>query len=486
MTLRRLLPGTLAGQTTLLLAAGLAGSLALSLIIYASDRSEAVHAAGGRQIALRVAALAHLIEESPEPWWPRILQSVNGPTLRVELAREPAPGGGGGTGDARAVLVHAALARLLAEDGRERRIAVNLSEIAAEERLAGRPGPGAMRAGGPPFGPGFGPGMHRGMARAMQAGLTLPAVAISVELANGWWLNAESAVPEPPPLWSSGAALSLALLAAAVIALSLIVVRRITRPIAALAGAARRLGTDVAAPPLAETGPIEVRTAARAFNDMQERLKRFVEDRTRMLAAISHDLRTPITALKLRLEFVEDSGERAKMLATLSEMEAMIAATLSFARDDAAKEERRAVDLAALLRSLCDDLADQGLDVALEAPARLAYACRPLALKRAVANLIDNALKYGARARVRLEEAGGGARITIDDSGPGIEEGRLEEVFRPFFRLEGSRSRETGGVGLGLSVARTIVHAHGGELRLANRPEGGLRATLTLPRATSD
>jgi signal transduction histidine kinase len=245
--------------------------------------------------------------------------------------------------------------------------------------------------------------------------------------------------------------------------------------------AADRLGLDMNAPPLTEEGPREVRQASHAFNNMQRRLQRFVRDRTQMLAAISHDLRTPITRLKLRAELIEDEQQQKKMLSDLDEMEAMIAATLSFARDEFAHEPRAALDLAALLQTVCDEAADAADAASYDGPARFAFTGRPTALKRAFANLIDNAVKYGAAARVALTVAQGTVSVAIDDDGPGIAEAEFDRVFDPFYRIESSRSRETGGVGLGLAVVRSVVRGHGGDITLANRPEGGLRATVVLP-----
>lgn len=201
-----------------------------------------------------------------------------------------------------------------------------------------------------------------------------------------------------------------------------------------------------------------------------------------MLAALGHDLRTPITALRLRAEFVGDAGVRDRLIDTLDEMQAMTEGALAFVREeDAAGKATRSIDLAALLDSLCDDLADLGCDVAFAACERTPYRCRPEALRRAVRNLIQNAVRYGARARMALRHLGEGIEITVDDDGPGIPEAELEHVFVPFVRLERSRNRETGGVGLGLSIARTVARDHGGDILLANRPDGGLRATIRLP-----
>jgi signal transduction histidine kinase len=257
--------------------------------------------------------------------------------------------------------------------------------------------------------------------------------------------------------------------------------RRLSRGLARFADAAEEFGRSAEAPPLPETGPVELSLATRAFNRMQERLRRFVRDRTQMLAAISHDLRTPLTRMRLRAEFVDDEEQRNKMLHDIGEMESMISATMAFARDDATREPRREEDLDELVDNLCQSLGETGHDVQYEAVGPVPVRCSPMALKRALGNLLENATKYGQRARTKLNQGMGQVTIEIDDDGPGIPEEMQEAVFQPFFRLETSRNRDTGGVGLGLSVARTIIHGHGGELTLANRPEGGLRATVILP-----
>ena len=202
-----------------------------------------------------------------------------------------------------------------------------------------------------------------------------------------------------------------------------------------------------------------------------------------MLAAISHDLGTPITRLRLRAEFVDDEEQRKKMLADLDDMEKMVSLALSFARDEAASEPHAMVDLRTLLQRVCDDVADAGHGITLDiGDDAVPYGCRPAALRRALTNLIDNAIKYGRQARVSLKNDQQGVLVRIDDNGPGIPEELQEEVFRPFRRLEASRSRETGGTGLGLTIARTTIRAHGGDITLTNRSEGGLRVEVWLPR----
>jgi signal transduction histidine kinase len=264
-------------------------------------------------------------------------------------------------------------------------------------------------------------------------------------------------------------------------------VRRLLVPVRTLAAAAEQLGRDVVnAPALPETGPSEIVTAAVAFNTMAARIRRFVEDRTFLLTAIGHDLRTPITRLKLRAEYMEDEEQRTKMLADLDEMEAMVAATLAFGRDITTSEAITPIDLAILLRTILDEAADgdpeHGDALSYAGPDHLPVRARPLGLKRALTNLIGNALKYGDAARIRLSQpAGQVVRIDIDDNGPGIAGKDADIVFEPFRRLETSRNRETGGSGLGLSIARNIIRAHGGDILLMNLPAGGLRASVTLP-----
>jgi signal transduction histidine kinase len=460
MSHRRLLPDTVVGRTALVLVAALLVSLAGALAVFAIQRSEALMAVGVRNGADRVAALARLLEEAPADTRLGLLRSMDNPGFRA------------GWGNAPLVQVDEA-------DGvagtMGRQLHVDLGDH--EVRVSSQPqGPGASGLG---RGAG-GPGMHMGMGPHSSTGFG-PALRISVRLADATWLNVFAPQEWPEPLWQARFLVPVVLSLAIVAAAALLAVRRAVRPFAVFANAAERLGVDVGSPPLAVTGPREVRRATHAFNVMQARIRRFVEDRTLMLAAISHDLRTPITRLKLRAEFVEDDAERTRMLADLDEMERMIAATLVFARDDAAREERRQTDLAALIQGLVEDMAASGAEASYDGPERLVALVRPMALKRALANLVHNAVTYGGHARVRLAGGDGEIVAVIDDDGPGIPDRDRERVFSPFVRLETSRSRDTGGTGLGLSVARAAIRAHGGDIVLENRAEGGLRVTVTLP-----
>ena len=306
-------------------------------------------------------------------------------------------------------------------------------------------------------------------------------VAVSIHLSTGDWLNASADRPPTPPLGKAFFA-SFLISALAVATVGAFGVRFASRPLRQLASAADRLGRGETFEPLPERGPQEMRRANAAFNQMRERLDRFIRDRTAMLAAVGHDLRTPITSLRLRAEFIEDADIRAKILETVAEMQAMAEAVLAFARGDAEGEETRPTDIAALVESIVEDAAEAGRDVTLQATTPMTLRCRPFALRRAIGNLIDNAVAYGKRARVSVTSEADAVKIVVDDDGPGIPEAERERVFDPFVRLEGSRSRETGGVGLGLSIARSIVRAHGGDITLENRQAGGLKAVISLPR----
>ena len=311
-------------------------------------------------------------------------------------------------------------------------------------------------------------------------------VSVAVAQGDGRWLEFRAPLRFAHLRWERRFVFVIVIAAVIVLVFALWATHRVTRPLVRFAQAADRLGIDVRAPPLPEHGSRELRLATRAFNRMQDRLRRLVDDRTLMLAAISHDLRTVLTRLKLRAEFIDDEQQRDKAVADIDEMQAMLDATLSFARDDTAEEIRAVVDLSPLLRSLCDDMAEAGMRVTYEGATPLTCRCQPVAIRRAFANLIDNAVKYGDEAAVAAEIHGDEIRIGIGDRGPGIPETQRERVFTPFYRLEASRSRETGGTGLGLAVARSIVRRHGGDIKLQDRAGGGLMTTVVLPVADGE
>ncbi|MDT8906025.1 MULTISPECIES: cell wall metabolism sensor histidine kinase WalK [Pseudomonas] len=262
---------------------------------------------------------------------------------------------------------------------------------------------------------------------------------------------------------------------------ALVATRHLATPLERFAEGARRFGVDHQAPPIPAVGPYEIRQAISAFNAMQAQLKHYLQDRTQMLAAISHDLRAPLTRMRLRGEFIEDPEQQSRLFRDVDEMQAMVNSALEFFRDDARLEHATAFDLAELLHTIVDDLKDAGAEVSFQGSHRLVYLGRPIGIKRALVNLMDNAIKYGGEATITLEADANRVDIRILDQGPGIAPEYLEQVFTPFFRIEGSRNKHTGGVGLGLSAARATVLEHGGTLTLGNRPDGGLEVKVSLP-----
>jgi signal transduction histidine kinase len=466
----------LSGQTLLVLLAGLFVSHLIGSWIYSADRGQIVRAVGGVAIAQRITNLTRLVRDAPAEWRARIVTDSSDETFDVTLSPTP-PSTKLADNDIPAA---EALKQILIEQlslkrgaepvvsaSRPRGMMVNMAQrmMPQGSMMHEMMGQSSMMHG---FG-GFGP--FAGF-RELQ---------VAIPLQDGQWLAFTTILPE------SGAALSLRFLVSmgimAVITslVTIWVVRRVTAPLTALSKAALRLGEDLNAPPMPEVGTIETRQATHAFNAMQSRLRGMIEDRTKMLAAISHDFRTPLTLLRLRVENVEDPIEREKMLSTIADLDSMVAATLEFVRGGARQAPRRPTDLAALIISITDDLADAGLPVSMDATEPVIYDCDPATLRRALTNLIDNAVKYGGCADVAIRETPRAIEITIDDTGPGIPEEELTHVFDPLYRLESSRSRETGGMGLGLAIALSIVQAHGGRLTLSNRSEGGLRALIYFP-----
>jgi signal transduction histidine kinase len=280
----------------------------------------------------------------------------------------------------------------------------------------------------------------------------------------------------PPPVWSA-----MLLFAVSIGLLAWLVARIATRPLRQLADAADKLDISRAGEPLPEQGSSEVRIATRAFNRMQKRIYEDVRERTGMLAAITHDLQTPLTRLRLRLEKLPDEVLRNKLVGDMQAMQQMLQEGLELSRSLDTSEATQLLDLDSLLDSLCSDAADAGQQVDYLERAPVQLKAHPLGLRRALSNLLDNAVKYGQRAEVSLSRDAHQCHIRIRDFGPGIPPPLLETVFTPFYRIEHSRSRESGGTGLGLSIARNIVLRHNGELTLTNHPAGGLEVHVVLP-----
>ncbi len=458
--MKRLWPNTLIGQMILILLAGLVASHLVVGWIYSADRVRAVRAIGGYAAAQRIANLARLIDEAPQEWRARLIAATADPRLRITLSvRPPAAVATADTTEAADLPIHEYLLEQLPAA-----LAARMQVVLAKPlRPPPRPAEEAHHMAAP------GPMLWRRLV-------------VTFQLDDAQWLTFTLSLPDvrPPVPWPF--LWPMTIMAVIVVLACVWAVRRVTAPLGVVVRAAERLGHDVNAPPIRQTGTREMRQAAAAFNEMQGRLQRLLRNRTTMLAALSHDLRTPLTLLRLRIESLPETEERERMLASIATLDAMIDATLKFARDSTAPEDWHRTDIAALLASIVDDMEDAGLPVTMAPAGPVVLACQAGGLRRAVTNLVDNGLKYGSAARLALETTPEALRIVIEDDGPGIPEAELRKVFEPFYRLEESRSRETGGSGLGLAIAQAVAEAHHGGITLANRPEGGLRAVLTIPR----
>ncbi len=444
--IRRLWPRSLATRTALVLLLGLAIVQMAGLTIHALDRLDVQRLAQARDIAIRVVGIYRsVVLTDPDRRAAMMADLHRGPDLQSALSDSPP---------------RVDLPAMPIPQQRLLRINMNLVPLGAPQ-LRWRE---LVIYGG------------HGWNRAV----------IGMRLPDGEWVNVTAELQPLRPWHSPTFLAAFALMTVAAALLTLWAVRRLIAPVRALAEAAEALGRDVNAAPLPERGPTEVAVAAVAFNTMAGRIRRFVQDRTELLTAIGHDLRTPITRLKLRAEFVDDEELRMKILADLEELEAMVSATLAFGRDARTTEPVSPLDLAELLRTILDETGDANPDMLeklrYEGPAHLTVRARSLALKRVLVNLVTNAVNYGGSALVRLSADGAHMVVVeIEDDGPGIPPGELDQVFEPFHRGEPSRNRETGGVGLGLPIARNIMRAHGGDVTISNRPAGGAKATVTLP-----
>ncbi len=470
----RWLPQSLFGRLLLFLAGGLIVTQLLSVAILLQDRDQALYHAIGGHVAQRIAAIVNLLDTLDDSERQRLVTALDLPPTRISLdlpweTIEP---------DER---YHTALFRGLLQRqlGQDRPFQLEIAdELPPPPPPAERPRwldpgqgpPPRDRADRPP----------RWRMHAMMMGLRN--FIVQVRLRDGATVTFQQVLPEEVIAWPARLLLILLVLLVSVAILAALAVRALTRPLAVLADAAGELGRDIRRLPLDEAGPLEVRRAARAFNTMQERLIRYIEDRDRILAALSHDLKTPITRLRLRAELLDDVPLREKFLADLDDMQRMAQASLDFLRGGEDSEPIAPVDINSLLESLQEDAEDVGHEVSIAGATRQPLRCRPLALKRCLTNLVDNALKYGQRAEIAVTDTPTRLTLSVRDRGPGIPAAELERVFEPFYRLESSRSRDTGGTGLGLSIARNIARAHGGELTLRNHPQGGLEAVLELPR----
>ncbi|WP_449473883.1 HAMP domain-containing sensor histidine kinase [Sphingobium chungangianum] len=304
---------------------------------------------------------------------------------------------------------------------------------------------------------------------------------MAAEYAPGQWVVTQTRAGNRAPRFGGWLVGQTLILYVIVLLPLLWVGRRLARPLGQLTRSAQQFARTGSADAVEERGPGDVRELTTAFNAMRGRIFAMLDEKDRMLGAIGHDLRTPLASLRVRTESVEDEGERARMSQTIDEMNRMLEDILSLARAGRSTEAAQKVDLSALADAVVEDFIELGSPAEMADSARAVASVRPQQIRRALRNLIENAIVYGERAHVSVVREDGAIRIVVADDGPGISEDRMEEMMEPFTRLEGSRNRETGGAGLGLALVRAIMAEHGGALRLVNRAGGGLEASLVLP-----
>lgn len=469
----RLWPRRAGGQLALLLILVLLVAQVITIVILAGERQGALRSASLEHVLQRVADGYTLADTTDPERQERILRALSSPTLRLSI--DPAP--------------------YLTEDqssDMRRRLAEELGLPMAQVRTAMEAdGDDCLRDRDD----------HRDRERHDdeddehheyeehrddddhhdERHECPPVLGVSLALSSGQWFNARARPPAPSWLWLKATLTSVGITAVLLTLTLLLAVRRILRPMNELSLAAHAFGRGekVRVP---EKGPEDVREVTRAFNQMQDQVGRAQEDRARLLAALAHDLRTPITSMRLRVEMLPEGEDRDRLLDSLREMQHLAEATLDFIRGTTTEQHRR-YDLATLLDSLCGDLQEMGLAVHCDDSPRCVLQGQPEAVKRALRNLIENAVNYGDQAEVTLATTDTEAVVTIVDQGSGILEADRERVFEPFYRLEHSRSRETGGAGLGLAIARTLIRGMGGDIRLGAGPGGqGLQVSVTLPK----
>ena len=451
-------------QTTVIIIMAFLISHVAGYIIYTLDRRDALEMTEAIDVAERAAGISRLTRDLPASWQGEIVQFSDSRAFRVWTSAQSAVETANAT-EAELDLLSYLRSQVPRIDDHEMRVKL----LENNDELGRLPYFDKV-------------GRSGSSATAMDALIAGPRLAISIQHSDAEWVNFLGAINTPKSLLPE---LLLINLLSAGLVISLVafwVVGRVTRPLAEFADAAEGLGLNLSRDPISVHGPREVAVAAAALNRMQRQLIRLLQGRTELLATISHDLRTPLTQLRLRLELMPKSNERMKLLQTIDDMDSTIGTFLAFARAAHDSEPVSRIDIGTLVSSICDDLADNGASITYNSAPDIIVSCKRLSIKRAIVNFIDNALKYGDTAHVFVRHSDVGIVISIEDFGPGIPEAEIQMVLKPFFRgkLTQNGARKPG-TGLGLSIAQAILEDQGCALRLSNRLEGGLRAEIFLP-----
>ena len=468
-------PRSLAGQLVWILFGGVLLSLISSAAIHLYDRNQAVSYMGSLQAAERFAEIVQTLDPLPFQEQKKIAAILGTPHQFVRILEQGPKQATTSQQDERSIHLETLMRRFL---GVERPIQVEIKldqAVPTSADFRRRPRFRGLSPNGMTNHPG-----HMSMMRHMQPqGVSFVA---KTQLSGGNWLEFHNHLPKEAFIWPWHLFWSIAILFIVVATFSILAIRLTTRPLARLARAARSLGQDPRRPALRESGSTEVREVVTAFNAMQARLVQYIHERSAMLAAVSHDLRTPLTRMRLRVEMLKDEELRSALRRNLDEMEGMTEAAMDYIQGSEGMEEVRLADIPSLLEELQETWPEIGHNVDVQCSDMSAFPLMGKSFRRALSNLIQNAVKYGEQAHVRATLHRDRLRISVSDHGPGIPEEDMVTVLRPFKRLEDSRNRKTGGTGLGLSIAHNIVLAHGGELLLRNRPEGGLEVIITIPK----
>jgi signal transduction histidine kinase len=478
----KLLPRSLFSRLVIVFLVGLIVAQGISLTIVLHDRGEFLSRISGVQSVRRIADTVILFDTVNISERQRMVKLLSSPAMRISIIPVPPSLSNVlqpvSSESAQSALLTSILRRAL---GRDREIRLVVLEPTGESRLNEGVWQSGMMHGRNQSAGVANP--QNSVAGRYRAGLT-PSVFVQIRLDDGNWVSFDSQLQPEAWTWPYRALLSALVLLMAVVMLAIVGVRWVTRPLKQFSMAAIELGKNIDRPPLPEKGPLEVVQAARALNGMQAKLSRHLHDRTRILAAMSHDLKTPITRLRLRAELLDDEPIRSKFIRDLSELENMVTDTLSFMRGLETTETLKRLDLNALLESLQDDAKEGGQTIEISGQTTSPFLCRPQSIKRCLSNLIENAIKYGGVARVHVMQLPDSLHIVVSDDGPGVPAEELERLFDPFYRLEASRNRDHGGTGLGLTIARSIAEQHGGKLILKNGVTHGLECHLEFPLNT--
>ncbi|MGN7610921.1 ATP-binding protein [Magnetococcales bacterium HHB-1] len=468
------LPDKLSQQMTLIMLIGITACLIIGAAIHLRDRGEALTLMGQAQVAQRITAISTLFDTLSAEERKKISLILETPLQYVRLLKQVSPMMQQHKSNASGERFRQLIAQQIEKNRSIKVMTIRDQEWERDLQLQSNPFQSPWMSHFIQH--------HKThvdtMYQIMPDGISLIA---QIELQDGSWMEFHNHLPRESFSWPQHLFLSITILFLVIFSLSVIAVRLATRPLTMLSAAAQALGENINTPPLPETGPLEVRLASRAFNGMQARFVRFIQERSHLLAAISHDLRTPLTRMRLRIEMLKDETLKARLLPNLDEMEKMIIEFMAYIKGMERVEKIKKVDVCALLECLQEEHQEMGREITLECHTEHPFPLMEDSLKRCLNNLVTNAVIYGYKADIKAVTTTEQLQITISDEGPGIPKEKMEQIIQPFIRLEDSRNKKTGGSGLGLAIADNIVRAHFGELELKNGYQKGLIVSITIP-----